>query len=393
MSLKDLIKQINDLELEIKNIKLELDECKSKLPKLISGILQIKYLVGTVDGIKRHIYLFYDEHTTVGECKKDTNHVMVSDWLDQLFNKKDRKFIDFYLETHIFNPKINEAFKKIKAIYNPVTRPSDVPEGKYGQLVNLMKKVNRCIEGEVYRKYICPYKNIRIHYTDLRRYTYVEDLLKRLSKKHKYETNSEVMYYVLNEIYKKYKYYQDNPKEFYITNQIYKKFILDNIKGTKIEKQWKQIPDNNSKIDNIINLIYKNNEGKIIPLSDLIDAVIIWKFKLVDSHDPNIMNINTDTQEVFISKEVMHELLLPLGIPFMDLYLMGRLLKKFDVKDSNDPEYAEYSIIYAGAEHCSGYDEFLKSIGFKDIYKSNGISKEKYQCIDISGMPDIFEKE
>lgn len=29
MTLKDLIKQINDLESEIKNIKLELDECRN----------------------------------------------------------------------------------------------------------------------------------------------------------------------------------------------------------------------------------------------------------------------------------------------------------------------------------------------------------------------------
>lgn len=374
MTLKDLIKQINDLESEIKNIKLELDECRNKKIHL-SGIEQIKYLIGTINGIERFVYLFYENHMNTGEC----NHgLMVSDWLNKLFNKTDRKFIDFYLEITYFAEEVLETFpKEFRALIG----------GSSNQLYAIQDMTYNCIE---INKSKCPYKNLRVHYTDFRKYTKFLNLFIGSQ----YEVNDNEKIKIFLELMCPY-------EECNNVDELIFNFTLDKIKDTKIEKQWITSSLTNYKkcIEKIIKIniqSWKNEKftkldnNKYLSSYDIFTTILNmiygnYKLQLMSNKD-ELYSTNSENKIFYLNRNVFDVIIIHLSSVFMDLYLMGRLFKKFN----GIPEYAKYSIVYAGFHHCKVYDEYLKSIGFKEMYNKSGISKEEYQCIDISDMPNIF---
>ena len=65
----------------------------------------------------------------------------------------------------------------------------------------------------------------------------------------------------------------------------------------------------------------------------------------------------------------------------MDLYIIGRMTRKFEKKSQ------ENVVIVAGEYHISGYLMFLKHLGFKEEFISK---KESTRCQII---PDILNGE
>ena len=77
----------------------------------------------------------------------------------------------------------------------------------------------------------------------------------------------------------------------------------------------------------------------------------------------------------------------------MDVYMLARMFKKFNVSGSYDPEYAKNIIVYAGAAHVLFYRQFLLSNGFIEKYNKQYTKKSKRSCLDLSDMPQpLFAK-
>lgn len=69
-------------------------------------------------------------------------------------------------------------------------------------------------------------------------------------------------------------------------------------------------------------------------------------------------------------------------VPLMDMYLLGRLFKKYDISaDENMPENANHAIIYAGDAHCANYRKFLTMLGFTQQFST---LENPRQCIQIN---------
>jgi len=349
MSLKNLIANIEKLELQVTELKQQLEKCNE--PKYLSGVSQVKYLVGTIDDVTRHVYLFYDYHDTKGECNSTKKHIMLNEWLDKLFKKEDRKFIDFYVEDFIWDYNDDHRKNVLRKMDESIRA---VHGGKKDQLTIIRDTITaNCIVPNKE----CPYNNIRIHYTDYRWFTKFDYI---------YYNNNQEYFKKLIQPYEN-EYYQTNITEFIC------EFIKNNInKIPKIKKQW-----NTLSFDKYFHKYMK----AYLRLSR-------HYIKTFDNELKEMLKGNYDI--IFLHSNLIASRGGDLFIPFMDLYLLGRLFKKFDVKNKKHPEYAKYNIIYAGKFHSEIYDEFLRSIGFKEKFSATSINKDNFQCVDISNMPNIF---
>ena len=96
----------------------------------------------------------------------------------------------------------------------------------------------------------------------------------------------------------------------------------------------------------------------------------------------------------------------------MDIYLLSRLFRSFNVENISHPYTLDNAIIFAGGIHTTTYEIFLQRLGFDEVYakgnfESNydditeylsGSNKKKYlnkeiQCLDINDLPrPLFSK-
>lgn len=282
-------------------------------------------------GEKIHIYVFGDEHIYNSKCSNSTKIV---DFLKNLFNTSD-KLIDFYLETQYIIKKIYTGYTDIDSDY----------------LTNLRIFFNECFNTD-----ICPYNNVRFHYSDI-----------RLS------INETKFYDIFISIYNMMKQKIQLTKEFIDTDIV--KIIKESHVVSKIYKQ----------IDNV-----NNNDKKIINdhFKPLVDSSLLMI---------NIYKNNVDVNEPndFLNNKIFIEFCFYFFLYLMDYYLISRLMRSYTKNGRIDNDSKSKNvIIYVGDSHAQNYQVILKKLGFSMINKQrqkshfykNGSDDGTYQCINLKGF-------
>lgn len=317
----------------------------------ISGIGEASYYVSKDK--TRKVYIFHDwTHTLDYKCNKSfKNQMDFNVYLKHIFDNSD-VFIDFFCEYGKYQRKINDSFIK---------RTDD--------------NFRHCSEGLAVREgYKCP-SNIRMHFTDIR---HLSSALNDIFKEN-VPYDSKLYIKQLDEylllIIDKTKFNAMVKKELssnpYILKQFKKtsKEMVDKIKNFILEHAYDLMMDRLGRkgLSYYLTLIryYKNKISK----NELLYILMTDKYYYDYYYVIGACN-------VFI----------------MDAYLLARMFKKFDVKNSFDPEYAKNTVIYAGSAHCVFYEKFLESIGYERLYYNVFKNQNLRSCLDVKSMPQPLFK-
>ena len=308
-----------------------------------------KYLIGTTEifelvspKYKKHIYLFSDVHNRESKCEKDS--IELKYFIEQIIQSTSKK-IDFFLE-YGYIAKDEEKRPEYKDNYL-----NDI--GKYFKDCLTVKKTN------------CRFKNLRIHYADIR-FRNNDNILEKLyrtlgslTQNNNYDIDSWRDYLKL-EFPSFWNNTLDYMKEF---ENIYQK--------SKINKQILSIQD--QEISNLL-VSYIDNEK-------------IAKYEILKSAVDNflgIKNLNTDEfrealNNIFNSLEAFIAIL-------VDFYTLGRIFRDFIDKSSPN-----YILVYAGNSHIDNIREILLELEFEIIESSYQLMESNlFQCIDISMFTQPF---
>lgn len=334
------------------------------------NVLSLNYF--TSEKYNKRIYIFGEQHTTNNTCSvKNTVTSNVYDFINKNIKFSD-KFIDIFIEL-AYVPKNyfkNNKYKKKENLDSTLRKFED--------------KYKNCL----YLKRNCQYPNVRFHYTDVR----LTDFLENKSFYINLSENIIGLYYNIE--YGDLLYYQStllNLREL-LNNNIYKKernkFLkcmnsnnVDNVikylseiyKHTKIDKQQEKIKDDHVKsvlmeyLRSFISNIKFDFIGKNI--QKIINSLPYKK-------KPDIKQLN-EFNKLRAEQE-------DLDVPFMDIYLMARVFRKFkQIKYQNSKE-PENIIIYVGDYHAQNYSNILKTLNFKNEFSISRVDNNN--CIDISKL-------
>jgi hypothetical protein len=317
----------------------------------ISGVGKICYMKSSDDKNMKRVYIMYDyTHSLEESCDKKLSDksMDVTDYLTTFFNNSPL-FVDFYCEYE----------KHIRFIDD-------------SHLKRIEDKFRHCSEGVVSRSNsrVCP-PNVRIHFGDIRA---LDKDLKDIFKDHRKK-------------FDRFEYIRE--LDLYLdrltSKEKFNKYMVENItKNKMIKKQIK-------KTDPVM-------VGKILEFA--YSYYYIFAINTINSYSKggyrffnHVVRVYSDmildnTSVINMMKHPLYNdyfYLLCLGSSYiMDIYLLCRMFKKMDTKNSHDPEYARNIIIYAGSAHSNAYKNFLTSIGYTTEY----IRKftPTISCLNISDL-------
>jgi hypothetical protein len=327
----------------------------------INGPVNVVRLEGTINDIKKIIYIYFDHHYPLNKqtkCDGYLNDDIVT-FLNKEFIKVDNKIIDFFMETS-FNQE-DDLMKNLKF------KDKYIDEINKFFISNIIIKNNKNLGTKIN-------KNIRFHYVDIRENFKTQSFYKLFQSIK--SCISE------NKSYKEYKKYID--------------IILD-----ELDKLKEILKNNHNKFIHKLKTKYTHKDIKD-KLNKLLDKLYID----IDILKLNIKNINTinDSENMYIE-------IIRIYAWLMDIYFLRRFL---------DKKYIKNSIIYCGSGHSLRYIHFLiREFNFKithasysakpiglvneilrnyesyDVTGDNEIYKlfnrqEQLQCIDISSFPENF---
>jgi hypothetical protein len=326
-----------------------------KNPKAIAGLNMLKYYTNEKYGKK--IYLVGEEHifgyceeylinNTTGEITDlDIDDIMhIDEFIQQIFNHTT-KFIDFFIEEHIFR--------------------HDIPEVDFntGSLRQLSKTLHNCLNPLKRSK--CKWKSIRTHFTDIR-YT--------SNKKNEVISTN----WITNVLMLKF----DNKNTTWPRNDedIRQLKLLKNIKTyddivTYIENYSLTIPRVAKEVKKIKYPKILLNAFRKAVKRRLLDLKILFKIKKINWD--NLKSISGYVLTVILSFS-------------MDLYTISRMFKTF--KHPNDdidqPTEVNNIIYYSGFSHTETIEFILQELNFKKVYDSY---KESRSCILLEGKKINFK--
>lgn len=324
----------------------------------------------TSEEYNKHIYIFGEHHIKDDTCSiKGGVSSNVYDFINKNIKYSD-KFIDIFIELPYTSKNYfkNNEYTEIESKYT---------------LEKFEIKYKNCL----YLKEKCQYPNIRFHYTDIRS-------IKFLENKSFYMILSEIIVYLyycikyfnlsdyqktLLELWKLFNSnYKKERNEFLKcmnSNNLDKviKYLSEIYKHAKIDKQQEKIKD---KSINLILMEYLRST-----LSNI-------KFDFIGKNIQNIILSlpyeNKPNEKQFNEFNKLLEQCMNLDVPFMDIYLMSRIFRKFKkVKYQNSKE-PENIIIYVGNVHAQTYSNILKKLNFKNEFSTNTVDNNN--CIDIAEL-------
>ena len=306
-------------------------------PDHISGLEKLSLLRGNVDGKERRIILFYDIHME-RYCSLDKKRAVMSSEVILSLLKSDI-FIYLYLEVLPYLSELAEKIapkgyvrgEKIAAFLQQLREDPKINMYAHGQLDVLRNKLFKCYQP--------PFENCpdnRVHFTDIREATIALDVIYKYAD---IETFT-------NKLFKGRK----------INKEIYVDVMMDFIENFPfILKEWKRGPFKETwreHVRYIINLI-----------ADKPDFRFIFE-----------MNMNFGVEE-WMS-------------PLMDVYLLGRLFKRF--RDRHHPN-AKNAVIYVGTDHAKIYKKYLTDyLHFERIYDTDSFPST--MCVDTRDMKYGFNQ-
>lgn len=299
----------------------------------LSGPYNIRLL--TSNKYKKNVYIFGEVHGTEKNCKEFgfTKSQAVSTYFQQLALSTD-VFIDLYFEVSEHDQYGGDD------------------EGS-GFLNRMRGLFSSCTTRKN-----CPYNTLRTHYTDLRETANLE--IRQLRDIIEYGGDVERAKAIARKI-------SMMTKEQF-SNYLYQS-ILDVI---QVQKELRRSTES-LKIEAFI----RENIKKI--------ATERWIYiqKLTENYAAGVTTVTTD---ILTDYSFLKNIIIKLQTPIMDIYLLSRIFKVFNVGEKTfQPVEPHNIIIYAGAIHSNTYTEFLRDkMGFIQHLE---INEEKWEdqtrCLDM----------
>jgi len=414
--------------------------------KLVSGPISTIRLEGSINGIKKVVYLFGDYHIHPNfqkECE----------------NMRNINIQEYFVSTYDSAKKVSDKMYDLFIERDPLTPHFTNPkyQGRYlDVMINLFYKTYKF---DFKKKKALPseeLQNVRIHYMDARGWIMGEliDIVYKLNSTiGRIDCNMNIdldellifkdtltivyshmvyLYQILynTETYKKEKL-KGYPLSLYgtlltnIPNSEYKKIINNFVKKIYERYQHKEVKD---KILNIINSEIKPRFNKVLKdiynFNEEFNKTVNFLSQYEGDLSDYLIKQSDGTYQYGISKDYALEIITPMvnisntvfqyiigdimGLHLMDLYSMRRLL---------DKDYVTHAQAYTGAAHTMNYVRYLiKYFDFKithtsyisnkdtdfieDKIKKSKIYKELFkfflppqfgQCSDLTNFPNNFE--
>jgi len=316
-------------------------QVKSALrPEYLSGVSHFSMLKGTVGGEQRKILLLYDFHHRKGECPKSLNFTPVSELIFALL--KSDIFIDCFLERSALEKSfIEKALPESLRISEKSLQRLKSKALKGTEMAVVINTLEDCFVPS--HRSRCSYPNNRVHFTNIRLFSLMID------------------YYLSGDEERFHRVIESMTGKKRLSIEDYKKLMLQiALKSKMIRKQWEKGPFKDDWVSHI--KLY---------LDIFVEEDLLIKIYLISSEP-----------EEWEERAVM-----AFFTPLMDMYLLGRLFKRYD--DKKHP-FANNSIIYVGAAHAIVYHKYLtQTLGFSEV--ENDISKKNAQCIYTGNMQYGFD--
>lgn len=325
-------------------------------PEYINGPTNYAHLQGTINGIEKNIYLFFDKHLNIYEQTKceSFNSIDITYYLYTLI-KEAKDYLDFFMEIRL--SQLNE----------PITYNRDI---YINEVINLFKSEfvieNKGTTEQV--KYSKTNSKVRLHYLDIRDCLGIYSLKNIIDKKiNKYlnllskDEKNKIIYYR-----KILKYVDIVNEQIDLLDKNMREIIINkNVVYDKINNKQKYYLDKlinkykNTQLKQSINIFLNSHYNRILDYF----KVAILEIKSINENmiDTNII---TDLTEVIDEIQVYINKIYGL---FTDVYLLRRFL---------DKNYINNSVIYSGGAHSINYIYFLvKYCNFKIVKIHNSLEK------------------
>lgn len=408
----------------------------------INGPINVIRLEGTVEKIKKVIYIFMDLHLNLinqRECDNIFSQDIQKYFAESFYNiNKKNKIYDFFCEIPPNDLFENDYDVKYPTEINYRDKYIEEVWKLFRKLFVYEKKHNKVKISDVM-------KNIRLHYIDIRTYFIpnfwnIENELNKILSS--IQTNISVM--ILTNIKMLLKIFRSTYSTIIgiINNLIHNKIKIKSINiindQSKMETDKMYIErmtylinkilssynDNNvkDKINNIINDMLKIMENNILEIDNFINKLDNYKNIVDKSNNQLLYNNRKKIYDYGVDNYLMNEIVLDIasGISqikmnfiaiisvIMDIYFLRRFL---------DKKYITNAICYTGSAHSKTYILYLvKYFDFKitnisyskekDINKLTNIIKEKSfqeelneflfppsltQCSNLTNFPRDFD--
>lgn len=325
-------------------------------PEYINGPTNYAHLQGTINGIEKNIYLFFDKHLNIYEQTKceSFNSIDITYYLYTLI-KEAKDYLDFFMEIRL--SQLNE----------PITYNRDI---YINEVINLFKSEfvieNKGTTEQV--KYSKTNSKVRLHYLDIRDCLGIYSLKNIIDKKiNKYlnllskDEKNKIIYYR-----KILKYVDIVNEQIDLLDKNMREIIINkNVVYDKINNKQKYYLDKlinkykNTQLKQSINIFLNSHYNRILDYF----KVAILEIKSINENmiDTTII---TDLTEVIDEIQVYINKIYGL---FTDVYLLRRFL---------DKNYINNSVIYSGGAHSINYIYFLvKYCNFKIVKIHNSLEK------------------
>lgn len=393
---------------------IDLEEIKRKRE------IKVDYIAGPVSlgeyysaKYDKHFYIFGDRHARLSNCPKDKKVMPLSDFFKLVTEQNVQKIIDIFLESEY----IDKYTKDYKLTW----------EGAYFQEV--FQAFESCLKLD---KGLCLYKNVRVHYGDIRLYKGTDPLRKKgreavteiINKTTKLKAEMKSSEFT-QEIIKIEDSHDNLIKGKAMKIESYFDYILklfDTIaetneiimKDTKIQDQLNNIKDKNlvKEIETFFAKKFISDMQKIRKFISNNRLVIKMglDYKKKEDYDlqlaithPEVIDItilylnNLSKKLTNIATEIRH-LMTSFMANYMDYYVMARSFRSFTPKLKNPNQYSEspkYIMIYVGDGHAENYRELLMYLGFTErkhvtSFPTSAKKDVIQQCINIKDFKQPF---
>jgi hypothetical protein len=327
------------------------------MPKYINGPTNFAHLSGSINGINKEIYLFFDSHLDLNNQTRceSFDSIDISQHLYKLI-KNAQSPLDFFLEV------------REEEIEKPTTNKRDI----YIKEVMEMFKSEFIFEKDKV-KYSKSNENVRLHYLDIRDHFdlfYIIDIIK-------YDI-PETFDLLFKNI---------GTKEENITK------LLEHINNVKF--LLKKLNKNKNHIIQHPSKKYEKKDGQIYYFNKVInkyDSVDLQDniFEFLEEHFTHYYNIiiisinhiceyleeydKNDLTKIKENLQIIYDSSIDIYSLFVDVYLLRRIL---------DKNYVTNCIVYCGSQHCANYIYFLlKYCNFKLNNIQKSIEKDLDKLVD-----------
>jgi hypothetical protein len=352
--------------------------CINKGKRLIGPKNIIKLVKRSVSSLglnnEKVAYIFGESHGKETKCdEKNKTDIHMVDYFTHVF-KTTNKYIDFFLE---IDSIIDSTYDSLSFINN------------------LRNNFIACF----HLFDICPYKNVRFHYTDFRSIsntlifehtTIIFDTINVIN----YRTNKHFNFdeNILNDIENIFNN-TINLNEFKTAMNTLKSFSKIMLTNATSPENMTSFYINNALSDKLLRKeVEKSYKGKEIVeyISKLINdhLTINWVMYMQS------LNILCNNENVLTYK-IFNMFLRPWSL-LMDIYVLSRIFKKFNLKENEKfPEEPTNILLYFGAFHANTYVNFMKEydgwteeLRIGDFDLTNFDAQTEERCLPIDLLPE-----